>query len=239
MVEPTPSQFGLSDVDVDIARRRQDRSGKLIVSVVPIATAAALVLSEIPTTNFLGDLFGWVAFLGLQGLIVGVILTFPALLILAKARSVLNRQHRAYLKYKSARIAYDAWVLRTMREHWMALGGLEFERELASLFRGLGYAVEQTPASGDGGVDLILRRQGRTTIVQCKTTQAPTGPNVVRDLYGTMVAFGANDAILASLSGCTGGVRAFIKGKPIAVLDMDDVIRMQSKGGQNGNHNPL
>ena len=231
VVEPTPTQFGLSDADVDAVRRTQDRSGKLISGAVPIATAAALALSELPPTKSLGGLLAWLAFFGLQGLVIGTILAILASVILQKARFTFDRRLRAYTKYTSARDAYEVWLSRTRREYWRSLSGLDFERELASLYRGMGYEVERTPSSGDGGVDLILRRPGRTTIVQCKATESPAGPSIVRDLYGTMVAFGANDAILASLSGCTRGVRSFIRGKPITVLDVDDVIRLQHRTG--------
>jgi len=53
---------------------------------------------------------------------------------------------------------------------------VEFERYVGSLFELEGYHVESTPRSGDGGVDLILRRPGRgrrgsageLALAQCK-----------------------------------------------------------------------
>ncbi len=96
----------------------------------------------------------------------------------------------------------------------MSLGGIEFEEELGALFRQLGYRVERTPTSGDQGVDLILRKDGRTTVVQCKAHSSPVGPAIARELLGSMVAFRADDAILACTGGFTKSVWEFVQKLP-------------------------
>ena len=111
-------------------------------------------------------------------------------------------------------------------EHWMSLGGLEFEHEMAALCRRLGYTVQSTPTSGDQGIDLILRKDGRTTIVQCKSYQAPTGPAIVREIFGAMVAFGAANAIVACTGGFTRGAKKFARGKPIILLSARELVQL-------------
>ena len=64
---------------------------------------------------------------------------------------------------------------RAIYDHWMSLSGSEFERELGTLYGHLGFSVESTPKSGDQGIDLILRRDGATTVVQCKAHQSLLG----------------------------------------------------------------
>lgn len=49
-----------------------------------------------------------------------------------------------------------------------AMAGVEFERYVAAVLRGVGYTVELTRATGDFGVDLIAIRDGIRTAVQCK-----------------------------------------------------------------------
>ena len=117
---------------------------------------------------------------------------------------------------------------RGVREHWMSLSGVQFEQELGALFRQLDYRVEPTPASGDQGVDLILKKDGRTTIVQCKRYKSPVGPQVARELLGSMVAFRANDAILACTGGFTKGVREFVRDRPIRLISVEDLVSMAS-----------
>ena len=83
-----------------------------------------------------------------------------------------------------------------------------------------------TPASGDQGIDLILRKGGRTTVVQCKAHRRPASPAMVRELYGSMHAFGAESAILACTGGFSGGVKDFARGKPIQLISAWEIARM-------------
>ena len=78
----------------------------------------------------------------------------------------------------------------------------EFERLLATYYRGQGYAVEHvgtaaTSARYDGGIDLKLRRNHEYILVQCKHWNAwQVAHNDVHQLLGLMVNEGATGAIL-------------------------------------------
>ncbi len=68
----------------------------------------------------------------------------------------------------------------------------EFEQYIAHLFKNLGYSVEVTGRSYDGGIDVIATKNGITHYIQCKkfiTSQVPVG--AVRDFYGAMADKGA------------------------------------------------
>ena len=78
-----------------------------------------------------------------------------------------------------------------------------FERQVAALFRRLGYRVHRQPATHDLGVDLFVTRPGLRAIVQCKHWRPPVGPACVRDLYGTLLHTGADLGILATTSTIT------------------------------------
>ena len=43
-------------------------------------------------------------------------------------------------------------------QFWLGLSGLQFEQEVADVFRRNGFRAEVTPASGDGGVDIIMHK---------------------------------------------------------------------------------
>ena len=115
---------------------------------------------------------------------------------------------------------------RKQIEHWKSLSGLDFERELGTLYKHLGYDVEPTPRTGDQGVDLFLRKGKETTIVQCRSHVQPVGPAVVRELYGALVASGSTKAILACPSGFTKGVHEFVREKPIALVSASQLATM-------------
>ena len=139
-------------------------------------------------------------------------------------------QERARLEAKRAqeRARREAEQARRRKlvEHWMSLSGPQFEQELATVYRDLGYSVKSTAGSGDGGVDLILRKDGKTIVVQCKSHQAPVGPAIARELFGAMVASRADSAILACTGGFTRGVRKFVQGKPIILISASDLAAL-------------
>ena len=141
------------------------------------------------------------------------------------------RQEAEKAQRESKRIRQEAERARRreLRDYWMSLDGDEFEQEMGILYRNLGYRVESTPKSGDQGIDLILRKNGKTTVVQCKSHKAPVGPAIVRELFGSMVAFSADNAILACTGGFTRGVKEFVRGKPIALISTS---RLATLGGR-------
>ena len=124
--------------------------------------------------------------------------------------------------------------LRKRAQYWHHLigKGKEFEDTLAELFMQNGYQVSKTPQSGDEGIDLILKKNGKTTVVQCKAHNKKVSQKVVRELYGSMIHFNANNSILATIIGGSQATKEFCKGKPIKLLTMYDYIKMQDKVSQ-------
>jgi restriction system protein len=109
-----------------------------------------------------------------------------------------------------------------------------FEHQLAEVYRQKGYEVEETGGGGaDGGIDLKLFRDGRTTIVQCKhwkTWKVNVKP--IRELFGVMAAEGADSAIFITSGRYTGDALKFAEGQPIELIDRDgffDLVRCFQK----------
>ena len=142
-------------------------------------------------------------------------------------REAINAEHEARRIERAQREAERARQ-RKLRDYWMNLSGIEFERELAALFQRRGYQVQSTPSSGDQGIDLIARKNGKTTIVQCKRHKSPVGPAIARELYGSLIASRADRAILACTGGFTRGVKEFVKDKPITLIDAWDIIKVEA-----------
>jgi restriction endonuclease/topoisomerase-like DNA binding C4 zinc finger protein len=81
---------------------------------------------------------------------------------------------------------------------------LEFEKVVGHAYRVLGWQVEETPASGDRGVDAYIRGNGKTLILQCKRFSAGrVGTPVLRDLLGTIVSESADGGVLVTTSSFT------------------------------------
>ena len=117
---------------------------------------------------------------------------------------------------------------RTDLDSLAANGWRDFERLVGEAFRRQGYAVEETGLGGaDGGIDLILHRDGRRTLVQCKQWRRERVPvNVVREMYGLLAHHRADDVIVAAWGGFTPDAAHFASGKPIRLIDGETLLAM-------------
>lgn len=101
-----------------------------------------------------------------------------------------------------------------------AMSWREFEMLVGEAFRARGFRVRETPPGADGGVDLVLDRDGDRFLVQCKQWKAQTvGVSVVRELYGVMAAQGAKGGYVVTSGRFTAEAAAFARGKPIELMD--------------------
>lgn len=114
------------------------------------------------------------------------------------------------------------------RKYWAEIqkNGFKFENEIGNLFEQFGCKVTVTKGTGDGGVDLLLKKDGKIIIVQCKAHTHQVGPEPVRALWGVREDFNANGAIFIAYSGVTQGAKDFAKGKNLKILDIEDIINL-------------
>jgi restriction system protein len=117
---------------------------------------------------------------------------------------------------------------RTGLDSVATLGWRQFELLVGEAFRRQGYAVEETGLGGaDGGIDLILRRDGRRTLVQCKQWRRSRVPvSVVREMYGLLAHHRANAVLVVALGGFTADAQRFAAGKPIELIGGETLLRM-------------
>lgn len=102
-----------------------------------------------------------------------------------------------------------------------ALSWREFEQIVGEAFRRQGYLVEETGGGGaDGGIDLVLRGNGETALVQCKQWRTQqVGVDKVRELFGVVTAERANRGILVTSGQYTHEALSFKVGKPLMLVD--------------------
>ena len=101
----------------------------------------------------------------------------------------------------------------------------QFEELVAEAYRRRGFAVRVTPDGADGGVDLIVSREGRTYLVQCKHWKtAKVGVTVVREMLGLVTAHRATGAVILTTGAFTQEAEAFSVGQPVELLDGSQVF---------------
>jgi restriction system protein len=110
---------------------------------------------------------------------------------------------------------------QTSLEKLRATSWKDFEFLVAEAYRRQGYHVEYSLGRGaDGGVDLTLRKDGLTSLVQCKRWKAfSVGVPVVREMFGLMTAEQAGEAIIVTSGNFTRDAQEFAAGKSIRLID--------------------
>lgn len=105
--------------------------------------------------------------------------------------------------------------LRREPEGLFELDPRKFEELIADLMEGMGYDVELTPASKDGGKDILARLEtphGKALCLVEAKRYSPARPvqvGLVRQLYGTLHDHGATSAMLVTTSRFTRGANEF------------------------------
>ncbi len=137
----------------------------------------------------------------------------------------LREKIEAYYKDCSE---YELFLAKCRQKYWENLSGLQFEKEVAKVFRDLGYMATVTKASGDGGVDIILNKDGKRIAVQCKHHAKPVGPNDVRALMGVLYSQNFDAGIFVSLNGFTQSVYTeFLHSKSDKKLDLIGINKIK------------
>ena len=109
-----------------------------------------------------------------------------------------------------------------------AMNWQEFEMLVGEAFRRQGYRIEETGLGGaDGGVDLLMRKHGRTTLVQCKQWRSQrVDVKVVREMYGLLAHHGADAVKIVAVGDFTPDAQRFAQGKPIELIHGESLLAM-------------
>lgn len=131
--------------------------------------------------------------------------------------------------------AVRAWRNRLMLESQTGIDSIRelpskrFEDLLAEAYRRQGYEVKETLGGGaDGGVDLVLRRNGEVTLVQCKHWSAKQRIKVqiVREMFGIMADQRADSVKVVATTKFTSEAVEFARGKRIELVDADALLSL-------------
>lgn len=110
------------------------------------------------------------------------------------------------------------------------MSGRDFECFVGYIFERLGYKVNVTQASRDGGKDLILKKDGITTYVELKRYASKNKINStqVLKLIGSACADGVHNVIFITTSSYSNDCYNIKSNKDmnIQLLDLDDFIDM-------------
>jgi len=137
---------------------------------------------------------------------------FPLVFIIGSVTSAIQQRKRSrLLESASSTNGKSAIELMSWRE---------FEMLVSEAFRKQGYKVRETPYGPDGGVDLVLSKDDKKILVQCKHWKTQkVGVKTVRELYGVLTASDADEVNIVCSGQFTNDAKAFVKDKPIYLVD--------------------
>lgn len=234
MIEPNRNHFGLND---SAEEELQQESHKITLKYNTILTVLYIIgyiITALIYKNCLGVIGFW-------GVCVYPLFTYgwaaPVFFSIIGGNGIerlCNRKkqqtalYKRYKQYTDQLKAYTYWQKVKSLDYWMNLDGHQFEEAVARVFRKQGYQAQVSKQGGDGGIDIVLIMNDHRIAVQCKAHKKQIGPSVARDLYGTMLHFGYTEGMIVSRSGFTLGVEDFVRGKNIKLVNMHDLLKMQT-----------
>lgn len=116
----------------------------------------------------------------------GLALLIVIILVPSLAAFFILRRRR---RNRAARVLVEMGV-----QNLDSMDGISFEHFLEALFARLGYESEATQASGDYGVDVLIRKKGRRIAVQAKHYSSPVGLSAVQEVHTGMKYYKADEA---------------------------------------------
>ena len=109
---------------------------------------------------------------------------------------------------------------------WGRLEPKRFEEEVAKWFIIRGYSAEVTQFVGDGGVDIVVKKDGEKAYVQCKHYADKVPVSVVRELFGVMASDHVEKGFIACLHGLSSNeAYAFARKNSITVIDLEELVK--------------
>lgn len=163
--------------------------------------------------------------------------TTPAPALLVAVFFCLAALLRVLLQYEYRKWKRKRWA-RTQRSvgHLKRMSWQNFEKLAAEAFRADGWGVSENGGGGaDGGVDLLLWRDGKHWVGQCKHYKGRVGAPVVREMVGVAVKKKAAGVVVVALNGFTKGAREYAGGMPVRLIDGPALLKMIQKSRQQKN----
>ena len=106
------------------------------------------------------------------------------------------------------------------------MDGITFEQFLKRLFIYRGYQVAETARTGDYGADLILKKDGETTVVQAKRYNANVGARAVQEIYSARHHYHADKMMVVSNAHFTRQAEMMASEQDIELVDREELISL-------------
>ncbi|MEK5394105.1 restriction endonuclease [Margalitia sp. FSL K6-0131] len=129
----------------------------------------------------------------------------------------------AYYFYKNNRI--ESRLRKSGIREIDKMDGLQFEKYLVALFKGLGYKAKGTPSTNDFGADLILEGKERI-VVQAKRYRDKVGIKAVQEIVSAKEYYNANQAWVITNNFFTPAAEKLARSTNVKLIDRNGLQDM-------------
>ena len=121
-----------------------------------------------------------------------------------------------------------------LRSSFRGMKGNDFENFVADVYSKLGYQTEKVGGSGDGGIDIIAKKDNKKYIIQCKDWNSnKANPDDVSRLHSAVYREQVDKGIFVAVSGFTTQAMAeFDKESKMELVDGQGIIDLYKKANQ-------
>jgi restriction system protein len=123
--------------------------------------------------------------------------------------------------------ATTVWTVPAVRAALNRIDWYQFEKFCAALLQADGFSVTRLGgARPDGGVDLIVEKDGARALIQCKHWRTwDVKENIVREMLGSMTALKVRQGAIYTLKGWTRPAAEFAAQHDITLVNGDELAQ--------------
>lgn len=106
------------------------------------------------------------------------------------------------------------------------MDGFQFEHYLSQLFKSQGYKSTVTKARGDYGADLVIKKDGKTIVVQAKRYKGKVGLKAVQEIRSAVDHYNADEAWVISNTDYTKQAIELASSNNVKMINRENLIEM-------------
>ena len=135
---------------------------------------------------------------------------------------------------ESERLRLKEYYLRRTKR-FDNLNPFEFEKLVGQVYERLGYEVQLTPRTNDQGCDAILRKDGETSLVECKLYSAnrSIGRPLIQKFHSAMNHFKATSGFFVTTGFFANTAVRYAEGKSIKLIGPQTLLTLMDDGTQD------
>ena len=110
------------------------------------------------------------------------------------------------------------------------MSGIEYEQYCKKILQGAGWDVEDTPVTGDQGVDLIASIEDLRLCIQCKCFAKPVGNKAVQEIAAGKTYWKGTHAVVVGKSGFTKSAKSLAESTKVILItdseleDLENIV---------------